>query len=59
MIGTNNGHKPESIAAGIGKILKILNKNAPLSKIVLLSILPCGSGNNDENTIRNNAVNNI
>ena len=59
MIGTNNHQKPESIAAGIGKIIKIINKKSPSTKIILLSLLPCGSGNTDENTIKNNAVNEI
>ena len=59
MIGTNNQHEPKSIAAGIGEIVKIINKNSPLTKIVLLSILPRGSGKDDINTIRNNAVNEI
>jgi lysophospholipase L1-like esterase len=62
MIGTNNAarkHEPESIAAGIEKIIKIINANAPATKIILLSILPRGSGKDDEITIRNNAVNEI
>jgi lysophospholipase L1-like esterase len=59
MIGTNNRHEPESIAAGIGKIVKIINVNSSSTKIILLSILPRGTGNNDENTVRNNAVNKI
>jgi len=59
MIGTNNRHGSISIAAGIGKIVKIINKNSPSTKIILLSLLPRGSGNNDINTIRNNAVNEI
>jgi len=60
MIGTNNTvSEPESIAAGIGKIAKIINKNSPSSRIILVSLLPRGSGNEDEDTIRNNAVNEI
>jgi lysophospholipase L1-like esterase len=59
MIGTNNGNKPESIAAGIGEIVKIITANSPATKIILLSILPRGSGNDDGNTARNNAVNAI
>jgi lysophospholipase L1-like esterase len=59
MIGTNNRHDPKSIAAGIGKIIKIINLNSPDTKIILLSILPRGTGNDDENTIRNNNVNEI
>ena len=62
MIGTNNwmsGSKPESTAAGIGKIVKIINKNSPSSRIILVSLLPRGTGNNDELTKINNAVNEI
>jgi beta-glucosidase len=62
MIGTNNaywGHEPESIAAGIGEIVKIVNENSPLSKIILCSILPRGNGNDDGITKKNNAVNEI
>ena len=59
MIGTNNGDKPESTAAGIGKILKIINTQSPLTKIILMSLLPRGNGINDNSTKRNNAVNDI
>ena len=59
MIGTNNRHSPESIAAGIEKIIKIINTNAPSTQIILLSLLPRGNGNSDEDTRRNNAVNEI
>ena len=59
-IGTNNAWSaPESTAAGIGKIIEIINKNSSSSKIILVSILPRGSGNDDEHTKRNNAVNEI
>jgi lysophospholipase L1-like esterase len=62
MIGTNNvalKHEPEAIAAGIEKIIKIINVNAPAAKIILLSILPRGSGKDDVITARINAVNEI
>ncbi|MCL1813382.1 MAG: GDSL-type esterase/lipase family protein [Treponema sp.] len=59
MIGVNNKNSPESIAAGIGKILKIISTNAPRSKILLFSILPCGKGTDDPETKRMNAVNKI
>jgi lysophospholipase L1-like esterase len=62
MIGTNNSskrYKPESIAAGIGKIVEIIHDNSPSTRIILMSILPCGRGSNDEYTRRNNAVNDI
>ena len=59
MIGTNNKDKPESIAAGIGKIIKIINAASPKSKILLFPILPRGKGLEDPDTKRNYAVNNI
>jgi beta-glucosidase len=59
MIGTNNKNKPESIAAGIGKIIKIISANSPKSKILLFPILPRGKGLEDPDTKRNYAVNNI
>ena len=59
MIGTNNKNKPESTAAGIGKIIKIINGNSPKSKILLFSILPRGKGTDDPDTKRNYAVNQI
>ena len=43
MIGVNNvmrGDAPDSIAAGIGNILKVLQKTQPQAKILLLNILP-------------------
>jgi lysophospholipase L1-like esterase len=59
MIGTNNKNIPASIAAGIGRIAEIINAVSPSAKIIILSILPSGSGSDDENTIKNNAVNEI
>ena len=62
MIGTNNAavkHEPESIAAGIEKIIQIINASSPLTKTILVSILPRGSGTDDAITARNNAVNEI
>ncbi|MDR1894234.1 MAG: GDSL-type esterase/lipase family protein [Spirochaetales bacterium] len=59
MIGTNNGNAPESTAAGIWKIIQIINKNSQAAKIILSSILPRGSGSNDVNSIRNAAINEI
>ncbi len=59
MIGTNNGDKPESTAAGIGKILKIIHTQSPVTKIILMSLLPRGSGSSDNTTKRNNSINNI
>lgn len=61
MIGTNNSgdnYLPESIAAGIGEIIKIINKVSPSTKITLLSIFPRGTAIN-ANRIINTYVNNI
>ena len=57
MIGTNNKHEPKSIAAGIAKIIMLIHNASPATKIILLSLLPCGTGNDDQNTIKNNMVN--
>jgi lysophospholipase L1-like esterase len=43
MIGINNTtqtNNPESIAAGIGEIVKVVNIKSPLTKILLFSLLP-------------------
>jgi lysophospholipase L1-like esterase len=64
-IGNNNNgregqqDKPESIAAGIGAIIKIINQKSPQTKILLLSIPPSGVDNNDIYRKNNNAVNDI
>jgi lysophospholipase L1-like esterase len=59
MIGTNNHDStPQSIAAAIGKIIRIINVHSPSSKIILVSILPF-IGHDSVYTIRNNAVNAI
>ncbi|GHU75627.1 hypothetical protein FACS189461_2200 [Spirochaetia bacterium] len=45
MIGTNNtdgGDDPKSTAAGIGKIIKIINEASPDTTIIVVSILPRG-----------------
>ena len=59
LIGTNNVDEPESIAAGIGRIIQIIHANAPSANIYLMALLPRGSGVNDEDTIRNYSVNKI
>jgi len=59
MIGTNNSDEPASIAAGIGKIIRLINNKSPNAKILLFAILPRGSGVNDEDTVRNYKVNDI
>jgi len=59
LIGTNNRQGPESIAAGIGKIIQTINAASPSTKIILMGIFPRGTGIDDENTVRNYAVNNI
>ncbi|GHV91877.1 hypothetical protein AGMMS50268_23800 [Spirochaetia bacterium] len=61
MIGTNvsSGDQPASVAAGIGEIIKIINSASPSTKIILLSIFPRGTDNNNARRIFNNSVNNI
>ena len=59
MIGTNNKGSPGSTAAGIGRILRIINNRSPATRILLFSILPSGEGVEDPDTIRNYEVNNI
>jgi beta-glucosidase len=61
MIGTNNSggnFLPESVAAGIGEIIKTINRVSPSTKITLLSIFPRGAAIN-ANRIINTYVNNI
>jgi uncharacterized repeat protein (TIGR02543 family) len=58
LIGTNNsimsGHDAQPIAAGIAKIINIINAKSPATKILLISLLPRGptwgngSARNDE-----------
>jgi lysophospholipase L1-like esterase len=77
LIGTNNtrlypppkedGFTPESTAAGIGRIIEIINTNSPAAKILLFGILPRGDNtdpadskdDNADRTTRNKAVNDI
>jgi lysophospholipase L1-like esterase len=59
--GSNNsawGHAPESIAAGIGKMIKFIHEQSPQVKIILLSNIPVYEPN-DVTRINNNAVHNI
>jgi uncharacterized repeat protein (TIGR02543 family) len=62
LIGTNNsimsGHAAEPIAAGIAKIIGIINEKSPSTKILLISLLPRGPtwGNG---SARNDEVNEI
>ena len=59
MIGTNNKGAPESTAAGIGKIVRIINSRSPESRILLFSILPRGEGMDDPDTKKNNEINKL
>jgi N-acetylglucosamine-6-sulfatase len=59
LIGTNNRYEPASTAAGINEIIKVINTNSPSTKILLMSLLPLGSGISDVGTVKNNAVNAI
>ncbi|WP_169312607.1 GDSL-type esterase/lipase family protein [Leadbettera azotonutricia] len=40
LIGTNNASTEKSIAAGIGEIASIIHETSPMTKILILSILP-------------------
>ncbi|MDR1893784.1 MAG: GDSL-type esterase/lipase family protein [Spirochaetales bacterium] len=59
LIGSNNRQSPNAIAQGIAAIIKIINRNAPAAKILLFSLLPRETGLNNENTRRNNEVNEL
>ncbi len=63
MIGTNNtGHKmqdPQETAAGIRRILEILEERMPNAKILLLGIFPRGESPLDEMRLNNVAINQI
>ena len=64
MIGTNNSgvktDSPQSIAAGIGKIIKAIHQRTPETKILLLGIFPRGASNeNNPGRAKNNKVNEI
>jgi lysophospholipase L1-like esterase len=66
MIGTNNGvfvannlSTPENIAAGIGRIIEIINNKSPETKVILLSILPIGTNDQDTLWKIKDRVNNI
>lgn len=63
MIGTNNtGHrmeKPEAIAAGIQKIVQLLQTERPKAKILILAIFPRGNDAKDAMRINNDKVNTI
>jgi hypothetical protein len=62
LVGTNNsimsGHEAEPIAAGLAKIISIINEKSPSTKILLISLLPRGPtwGNG---SARNDEVNEI
>jgi lysophospholipase L1-like esterase len=63
-IGTNNSNAggrntPEAIAAGIGKICELINRNSPKTKVLLFSILPRGVGMNEQKTQTNFLTNDI
>ena len=61
MIGTNNtGHfqqDPGEVAAGVGKILEILQQRLPETKIILHGIFPRGPNPLDEKRLNNIAIN--
>lgn len=61
MIGTNNtGHKmqkPSEVAAGVEKILQILEEKSPQTKVLLLGVFPRGRHPYDEMRLNNVAIN--
>ena len=63
MIGTNNTghdmHPPESIAAGIQKIVATIQKKSPDTKILLLGIFPRGATTDDPKRVNNDKTNDI
>ncbi len=63
LIGTNNtGHRmqdPEETAAGIRRILDIIQERSPLTKVLLLGIFPRGEHPFDEARLNNVAINQI
>jgi N-acetylglucosamine-6-sulfatase len=63
MIGTNNtGHfdqDPEEVAAGVQRILEILEERRPQTKIVLTGIFPRGRQPTDLKRLNNIAINQI
>jgi len=62
MIGTNNtGHldqDPDQVAAGIERILEILQRRLPETKIVLHGVFPRGEDPYDRKRLNNLAINN-
>lgn len=59
MIGTNNGDRPEDVALGVKRILEIIRRRHPESKVVLHPIFPRGRDANDGARRRNDGVNAI
>jgi lysophospholipase L1-like esterase len=66
MIGTNHGSHvqnnlstPENIAAGIGRIIEIINNKSPGTKVILLSVLPREANNQNLRWKINDWINNI
>lgn len=60
MIGTNNRDRnPADIAAGVKRILEIIRKKHPESKVVLMPIFPRNASPADKMRLRNEKVNAI
>lgn len=59
MIGTNNGGKPENVAAGIKKIVSQIRERHPEAKVLLLPIFPRDAKPQDGRRVRNDKVNEI
>ena len=52
MIGTNNGGRPEDVAAGVKRILAILAARHPEAKVLLLPVFPRGEKPTDPMRLR-------
>ena len=59
LIGTNYRDKPANKAAGIRKVLDVIQQKQPQAKILLLPIFPRGAGPEDERRMENDKVNEI
>ena len=57
MIGTNNRDKPEEIAAGVKRVIEVIQEKQPKAKTLLLPIFPRGESAQDPNRVRNEKVN--
>jgi len=57
MIGTNNRHAPEQVAAGVKRVLEVLAQKQPQAKVLLTAIFPRGKDATDARRLANAPVN--